>query len=51
MLRIMIDQYKKDRFEPERDQHDQELPWPMPKQTYDAALKMFYSAIGELVEK
>jgi len=49
VLRVMIAQYKKGRFHPERDQHDQEIPWPMPKQTYDAALKMFYRAIGQSV--
>jgi len=49
VLRMMIAQYKKGRFEPERDQHDQQLPWPMPKQTYDDALKLFYSAIGQSV--
>ena len=50
VLRMMIAQHKKGRFEPERDQHDQQLPWPMPKQTYDEALKLFYSAIGEFFD-
>ena len=49
-MRVMIAQYKKGLFEPERGQHNQQAEWPMPKKTYDDALKLFYRAIGEFIE-
>jgi len=47
VMRVMIAQYKKGLFEPERGQHNQQAEWPMPKKTYDDALKLFYRAIGK----
>jgi len=47
VLRDMLIDYKQGDFDPKADQHDQEFEWPVPKQTYDVALKLFNRVTGQ----
>ena len=43
----MVGDWKEGDFDPEFDQDDQVYEWPVPKKIYDAALQLFYRAVGQ----